>query len=204
MEGYWTIAIIALLAAISPGPDFVVVAQYALAGHRRGAMMVSLGVGAGVLVHVSYCVLGLAVVIAHSVVLFRLIQYCGAAYLIYLGVKGIFSGFQASSFSQRKVQDVSSWRGFRVGLLTNVLNPKCSLFLLSIFTLVVKPQTPLWVQWMYGLELMVITLLWFMGLSYGLTGRRLQLRLLALQPLICRIMGVVLIGLALVVLLEGR
>ncbi|WP_077216996.1 LysE family transporter [Piscirickettsia litoralis] len=89
MVEYYTIALIALLAAVSPGPDFVIVAKNALLYDRRSGVMTS--VGAGVLVHSFYCVLGLAVVISQSLLLFSLIKYLGAAYLIYLGVKSLFS-----------------------------------------------------------------------------------------------------------------
>src|ERR1700722_9128354 len=88
---YYTIGIIAILAAISPGPDFVIVTKHALTQNRRNALLASLGIGCGILIHTSYCVLGLAIILSQSLLWFSLIKYLGASYLIYLGVKSLFS-----------------------------------------------------------------------------------------------------------------
>ena len=72
MFEYYTIAIIAILAAISPGPDFVVVTKHAITHNRNNAIMASLGIGAGILIHSIYCILGLAVIISKSLLLFSM------------------------------------------------------------------------------------------------------------------------------------
>lgn len=161
MIEYYTIAVIALLAAISPGPDFVVVAKYAVSHDRQNAILSSLGIGLGILIHSTYCVLGLAVVISHSLLLFSLIKYLGAAYLIFLGIKSFLSKKSHLDVKQKSHLHQSRWSALRDGLLTNVLNPKCTLFMLSVFTLVVKPHTPTLTQAIFGIEIALITSLWF-------------------------------------------
>lgn len=71
------------LAVISPGPDFAMVVKTALTQPRKPAVFTALGIALGIFVHVSYCVLGLAIIITQSILLFSLVKYLGAAYFIY-------------------------------------------------------------------------------------------------------------------------
>lgn len=204
MTAYYTIALIALLAAISPGPDFVVIANYAIAHNRTQAILASLGIFAGILIHTTYCVLGLALVIQHSILLLNLIKYLGAAYLIYLGMKNLIGKNHRSTKHQNIQLNVSSWSAFRDGLLTNVLNPKCTLFMLSIFTLVIKPHTQTLIQASYGVEIALITLAWFICISYGLTMPTIQSKLIHVQHIVTKLIGSVLIALGITAIFELR
>lgn len=203
MFEYYTIATIALLAAISPGPDFVVVAKHAITHNRRNAIMASLGIGLGICIHSTYCVLGLAVVISHSLLLFSMIKYLGAAYLIYLGLKSFFSKRNHLSIKPSAKLHASPLAAFRDGLLTNVLNPKCTLFMLSIFTLVVRPHTPNLTQAIYGLEIVLITTVWFIFLSYGLTLTAIKTKLENVQHIVSKLIGGVLVALGVAVIFES-
>lgn len=203
--GYYTIAIIALLAAISPGPDFVVVAKNAMAHDRRHAILTSIGIGIGILVHAAYCVLGLAIVISHSLILFSTIKYLGAAYLIYLGIKSLLSKDGAALPKKNEIKaSRSDWLAFRDGLLTNVLNPKCTLFMLSVFTLVVQPHTPTWTQIIYGLEIAIIAIVWFVFLSIGFTHHLIRSKIMRVQKAVTKVIGVALVALGVSIVFEAR
>jgi RhtB (resistance to homoserine/threonine) family protein len=192
---FWTIAVIALLGALSPGPDFVLISKNSITHSRRAGILSSLGITVGILFHSFYCILGIAVVISQSLLAFSIIRYIGAAYLIYLGVKSLFSKTTLKTQPKRAGhKSIGDFTAFREGLLVNVLNPKCILFMLSIFTMVVKPHTPYWAQAIYGLELAGITGLWFCLLSYLLTHRHVSKRLASVQTVISKLMGVFLIG----------
>src|SRR3990167_260648 len=186
MIEYLTIAIITLLASISPGPDFVVVARNALTRNRSMAVMTSLGVGSGMLVHTIYCVLGLALIISNSIPIFNLIKYLGAAYLIYLGLKSLFSKDNKlpATNTENLVSSGSSWKAFRDGLITNVFNPKVTLFMLSIFTVMINPHTSRLIQASYGVEIAFITGSWFVFLSFGLTHTYIVTKITNLQRVI--------------------
>ncbi len=206
MLEYYTIAIIALLAAISPGPDFVIVTKNAIVHSRHHAIMTSLGVGAGILVHVTYCVLGLAIIISQSLLLFNIIKYLGAAYLIYLGIKSLLSkdGKTTLPLNATHTANISGWNAFRIGLLTNVLNPKCTLFMLSIFTVIVKPNTPTLEQALYGLEIAFITACWFVFLSIGLTHKVVKAKIDKVQKFVTKAIGLILISLGVFVILDSK
>lgn len=88
-HGFLLITSVHLLAAASPGPDFVLVSQQTLAKGRRNGLVCSLGITLGLAVHIIYSVLGLATVIAHSQPLLTAIKWLGGSYLIYLGWQGI-------------------------------------------------------------------------------------------------------------------
>jgi len=197
MTPFVTIAGIATLGAMSPGPDFVVVAKYALMHDRRTALMSSLGIALGILFHTVYCVLGLALIISQSLLLFSLIKYLGAAYLIYLGLKSFFSKTELAPSFEKSMSSVNTWLAFRDGFLTNVLNPKCTLFMLSVFTLVIEPSTAHWIQFSFGLEIALIACLWFAFLSVGLTVPSIKSKIDTVQNMVGKILGAALVGLGL-------
>ena len=88
-HGFLLITSVHLLAAASPGPDFVLVSQQTLAKGRRPGLICSVGITLGLSIHIIYSVLGLATLIAHSQPLLTAIKWLGASYLIYLGWQGI-------------------------------------------------------------------------------------------------------------------
>ncbi len=88
-HGFLLITSVHLLAAASPGPDFVLVSQQTLAKGRRTGLICSVGITLGLSIHIIYSVLGLATVIAHSQPLLTAIKWLGGSYLIYLGWQGI-------------------------------------------------------------------------------------------------------------------
>lgn len=199
---YATVAIVTLLGSISPGPDFVVITKYALAHNRYNAIMASLGVVAGVAVHASYCVLGIAAIITHSLFLFNLIKYLGALYLIYLGIKSLLAKKCYILQSNSNELKTSSYMALREGFLTNVLNPKCTLFMLSIFTVVIEPQTVILSKIIYAVEIILIVTIWFIFLSYSLTTSIVKIKIEKLQNLLMPIVGLVFIILGLSIIFK--
>jgi threonine/homoserine/homoserine lactone efflux protein len=79
---------ITMLCMLSPGPDMVLVMRNTLARGRQSGLFTALGVLSGNFVHITYCLLGVGVVVAHSVVAYSVLKFAGAAYLIFLGVTG--------------------------------------------------------------------------------------------------------------------
>jgi len=114
---------IALLATISPGPDFAMVSRNSLLLSRRAGVITALGIGLAVLVHVSYTLLGVGVLIRQSIWLFNAIKLAGAVYLIYLGIR-MLRAKPAGDLPAAQVAPLSDLGALRVGFLTNLLNPK--------------------------------------------------------------------------------
>src|SRR5579863_5423615 len=105
MIEFLTISTIITLAVISPGPDFALVSRNALRYSQKVGIMTSLGTGSGALFHATYCILGFAIIISQSVLLFNVIKYLGAAYLIYLGGKGLLEKKTATQINDEKINN---------------------------------------------------------------------------------------------------
>ncbi len=167
---YWaeflTIAVAHLFAVASPGPDFVIVTRQSVAGGTRLGVWTSFGVGLGILVHVSYCILGVAILLSQSLTLFNAMKYIAAGYLCFLGFQSIRASFSPASGEQLdKPSNMSLKQAFWSGFLTNGLNPKATLFFLALFTAVIDSNTPTVVQIGYGIYLAFATFVWFAFLS---------------------------------------
>src|SRR5687767_7729318 len=93
MQDHWVefskVALAHFLAVASPGPDFAVVIKQSLAHGRRMAVWTSMGVGTAILVHVTYSLLGLGLLVRGSEVWFNVVKYAGAAYIAWLGVQSL-------------------------------------------------------------------------------------------------------------------
>src|SRR3989344_4015691 len=89
MHAFLTIALIHLLAVASPGPDFAIVLKQSLSQPRRIVYFTALGVGLGILIHVAYSLVGIGFIIARSIVLFSIIKWLGAGYLLFIGWKSL-------------------------------------------------------------------------------------------------------------------
>ena len=135
-----TVAMIHLLAVMSPGPDFIMTLRNSLLYSRKSGIYSAIGLGLGILVHVTYCLAGIALVISQSVIIFSLLKYLGAAYLLYIGIKSLRAKqsdtTEADLLTEKK--DLTKRQAIRSGFITNATNPKATLFFLSLFTLVIQ------------------------------------------------------------------
>ncbi|KXI30836.1 LysE family translocator [Paraglaciecola hydrolytica] len=196
---FLTIAGVHLLAVASPGPDFAVVLKHSVSFGRRAAMITSIGIGLGILVHVAYSLLGIGLLIQTTPGLFQVLSYAAAAYLLYLGWGAIRSKpNQAVDLNPDSAASntVSDKKAFWVGFLTNGLNPKATLFFLSVFAVAVSAQTPNSIKLLYGLYLAAATALWFCILSYCLSSTKVRVFLQSKGYWFDRFMGAILILLA--------
>jgi RhtB (resistance to homoserine/threonine) family protein len=159
------VSTIAIFMAMLPGADFVMVTRTSIYNGRLAGLYMSLGMCLSVCIHASYSIAGLAVVIANSPWLFSAIKYLGAAYLIYIAwllltTRELLNKEQSNSTTQ-----MSPFIALRMGFTCNILNPKTSIFFLSIFTQVVSVDTPLIMQISYGLIIILAHFIWYSGVA---------------------------------------
>lgn len=193
---FLTVVVVHLLAVMSPGPDFVMISRSSLVYSRRTGIWSAAGLGLGILVHVTYCLVGIALVVARSPLLFSLLKFAGAGYLVFIGLKSLRARAAAVPLTgDGNRGHLSVLAAVRLGFLTNVLNPKATLFFFALFTQVINPGTPRWVQGLYGAEMSLMTFAWFALVATALSHPAVKARFVALQPRLERVFGVVLVGL---------
>ena len=191
-----SILLIHFLAVASPGPDFVMVVKNALTYSRKTGIYTALGIGSGIIVHVVYTFLGVGLLIKEIPALFNLIKYVGGIYIIYMGVMSIRSSADNKVVKGEKKEDISKFKAYRIGFLTNALNPKASLFFLSLFTLMIKPGTNPYVLILLGVLIVLQTTTWFIIISYFFTQEKIQKRYFQYEKVINVVFGIILILLA--------
>lgn len=193
-----SVVLIHLMAVMSPGPDFFMALRNSLTYSRKTGIYTAVGFGLGIGVHVVYCVFGLALIISKSIVVFNVIKFLGAGYLIYIGVMSIVAKNNPLEVKEQvHKKDISALKAVRIGFLTNVLNPKATLFFLSLFTFVIGPDTPHHIMVLLGIIMMVNTAIWFSLVAIFFTQKRIQHFYSQFQRIFNRIFGGVLIAIGL-------
>jgi RhtB (resistance to homoserine/threonine) family protein len=200
------VATIHLLAVMSPGPDFAMVLRNSLVYSRRTGILAAVGLGLGILVHVTYSLLGIALVVSQSIMLFNAIKLLGAAYLVYIGIKSLRAKPAQTSSDQPSEQkpDLPVLRAIRMGFLTNILNPKATLFFLALFTQVIEPSTGVGMKMLYGALMSAQTFAWFTLVAVTLTQRPVRQIFRRIQGNLEKAFGVILIALGLKVALMSK
>jgi RhtB (resistance to homoserine/threonine) family protein len=199
LQGLLLITSIHLLAAASPGPDFILVSQQTLSNGKKAGLMCSIGIALGLSIHIIYSALGLAAIIANSATALWIIKVLGGSYLLYLGYQGIRAKPATSSLQTPEKTPVkrSSIKNIGVGFLCNALNPKAPIYFVALFTVVLSPDLPLLHLVVYGLWMMLIQLAWFSSVVLLLSRPKVNEKFQRLGHWIDRILGgaMILIGL---------
>lgn len=193
MNEWFAVISITTLAVISPGPDFAMVIRNSINLSKRAGVLTALGIGAGVLVHVGYTLLGIGVLIQQSPLLFSALKLVGAAYLVWLGIKMLLTR-KALEDSEKVEVAVSDLAAFRIGFFTNSLNPKTTIFILSLFMQVVQLSTPLMTKISYGLFISLAHVFWFAAVGLFFGAPRMRETFLRFQLWIDRAFGCLLVG----------
>ncbi len=186
-----------LVALISPGPDFFMTLRNSLTYSRKSGIFTAIGFGFGIGVHISYSLIGLALLISKSPMLFNIIKYLGAIYLMYLGIQSLREKTQNILTSDiDKEKDISPIKAIGIGFLTNVLNPKATLFFLSLFTLVITPDVSQNTMLIISSILILTTIMWFSIVAYFITQKSIQILYNKYQKVVLKSLGVILITVA--------
>lgn len=206
MHDYWLefskVALAHFLAVASPGPDFAIVLKQSLSHGRRTALWTSLGVGTAILLHVTYSLLGLGLLIRGSELWFNVVKYAGAIYIAWLGVQALRAKPRADGTNNAhgiaiaETETPGRHGAFIIGFLTNALNPKATLFFISLFALIVDPTTPKIIQAGYGAWMAMATAGWFSLVSVLFTRTEVRRGFLRHGHWIDRALGVVFLAFA--------
>lgn len=185
------------MAVASPGPDFVIAVRNSVLHSRTAGIFTAIGFALGVCIHTAYTLVGIAAIISQSVLLFNILKYAGAAYLFYIGIRALRSqGYdkETTKLNGNK-KGMSPLKALWSGFLTNTLNPKATLFFLSVFSQFIGPETTLATQLFYAGTCVVMTALWFSFVAIVLTNPKIKAAFLKFTKWIDRVCGGLLIAL---------
>lgn len=187
-----------LLAAMSPGPDFVIVLRSVLTGGRRAGMACAAGIASGVLAWAAVTSLGIAGLLAASAVAFTVVKLVGAAYLVLLGVQALLAarrgGYEQSREPDAERTRNSALAAYRQGLLTNLFNPKVAVFFLALWPQFLPDNATAFDTAVLACIPAATCLLWFLTLANVVTALRRFLTTAKVRRTIDAVMGTVLIG----------
>ncbi len=150
-------ALIVLGFVFIPGPATLLTIARATTSGTKVGIATGAGITAGDFLHTLMAVVGISAIIATSAMLFAIVKYLGAAYLIYLGLKAILEKAPVD-LGQGRVP-ISAPQAFRQAILAEVLNPKTALFFLAFLPQFVAPER--------GFVMLQLTIL---GIVFALIG----------------------------------
>ncbi len=166
---FWTLGIIQILAIFSPGPDFTLVVRNTLLYSKRKGFFTVLGITFGEIIHFIYNILGINI-ISKIPWLLKVIGIIGGIYIIYIGINSLNAGlkyFKNKSknnkefYNDKLNQNISEFKAFKMGFLTNILNPKAILFFISVFSSIIDNNTSKTVMIIFCFEFIIIAFICF-------------------------------------------
>ena len=185
-----------LLLNMTPGPDTFYILGRSIGQGRAAGIASALGISTGCLVHTIAVALGLSALLLKWPVLFQVIRFAGAAYLVYLGCRLVLT--KASTARGPLLEPQDSWAIYRQAILTNVLNPKVALFFLAFLPQFVAPtaQSTAATLVFLGLVFIFNGTLWCLALAlFASTLNRVLQRNAGAGTWMNRGLGVLLLGL---------
>jgi len=191
LNNFITVALIHLLAVVSPGPDFIVVIRQCNKYGRKSAVLTSFGIAIGILFHVSYCIIGVGFINENTSYMYA-VRIFGSLYLFYIGFKSLFLKNKISLDDNVSISHNSLNNSFILGFITNIFNPKATLFFLSVFSLVIHDSTPVIIKSLYGIWMCLVTGIWFCLVSFFFTTKIFEIFISKYSLIIDKIMGVLL------------
>lgn len=161
---FLTVALVHLIALMSPGPDFFFVSQTAASRSRKEAMLGVLGISLGIVVWAGVALMGLHLILQKMAWLHQVIMISGGIYLLWMGWQLLCSA--RKQHKQAPQPDVKmalplQGRSFLKGFLTNLSNPKAVIYFGSVFSLFVGDDVGAGERWGIFLLIVLETFCWF-------------------------------------------
>lgn len=206
---YWgvlgTVLAVHVLAMASPGPNVLIVTQTAASQTRRAGVCAALGIAAGAGLMSSAALLGLSVVLTQFAWLHHGLKLVGGGYLLYLGIRlWRAADSPGTTSSQGSTVAQTDWQALRLGLLTNLTNPKALLFYGSVFAALLAPDSPLWVKLAAVGIIAVDSTAFHVALACLFSTPRAQAGYQRIKPWVDRVAGAGLAALGLRLMLPSR
>jgi len=205
IENYLGFIIAGTIMNLTPGADTIYIITRSIAQGKKAGIYSVLGIGSGAIIHILLAGFGLSVILAKSILLFNIIKWIGASYLIYLGVRMLLDKSKLFADEKTEFEKTDLWKIYRQGFITNVLNPKVAIFFLSLLPQFIKPEyvdssIPFLIL---GLTFLTTGTIWCLFLAYSASFMTDTLRKNdRIGEIMKRVSGFVFIGLGLQLLIK--
>lgn len=189
-------------ALLLPGPDFVAVVRSSMTYGTRAGLLTTVGVSAGLCLYATLSLLGLSAILVEYQWLTWTVRILGGCYLIYLGIKLLFT--QPEAIDVDSVGAPRRNQALLFGFLVTLTNPKAIVLFASVFATAVTPATPAWLMvLMIGL-VTLSSLAWYSVVSLFMSSSPVVRRFQAAKHWIERTAGVCFVGLGGKVMADAR
>ena len=162
-----TFLLTGILLNITPGNDTIFILSKSIGQGKKAGIVSALGIGTGSFIHTILAALGLSLIIAKSILLFNIIKYAGAAYIIYIGLKIFLDKNQLITHISDKNEAVNYRKIYRDAIITNVLNPKVALFFIAFLPQFIDPtfKNTVWPFLVLGITFITTGTIWCLILA---------------------------------------
>ncbi|WP_299440736.1 LysE family translocator [uncultured Aquimarina sp.] len=140
IENYLGFIIAGIIMNLTPGADTIYIITRSIAQGKKAGIYSVLGIGSGAIIHIMLAGFGLSILLTKSILLFNVIKWIGAIYLIYLGIRMLLDKSKLFSDKQIEFEKTDLWKIYKQGFWTNLLNPKVAIFFLSLLPQFIKPE----------------------------------------------------------------
>lgn len=215
MESFLAFLGISIIVIVTPGSDTAVTIRSAMAGGLRGGVFTALGVATGLSIWALAASAGITALLVASEPMFVALKMIGAAYLIYLGVVSLWNAFRAGGWKAMAEagaarRRMSAFAAYRMGLISDLSNPKIAVFFTSLLPQFVPPSGAGFAEpafghfvWL-GLTFSAITFVWLVIYSWALAKVGDFLRRPRIRRTLEAVMGTILVALGLRLATEQR
>jgi threonine/homoserine/homoserine lactone efflux protein len=197
------IAAIWFAATMTPGPDFLVTTRTAMLHGRDAARRTVIGLAVGTAMWGLAGFFGIHALFLAAPFLYLALKLGGGAYLIYLGLRLLVSGFGRRG-PDLPAPTLRGGSAFRLGLITNLANPKAALFTTSLFAATLPPSPPAWLGFAAAAIMTAICLLWYSLVAQALTTGHVAALFSRARHWIDRVAGAAFVGFGLELALDAR
>lgn len=190
------------MISLTPGAGAINTMSNALTAGFRRSIWGIMGQQLALVIHVVIVAAGVGIIVSNSPLLFMLIRYVGAAYLVYLGVRKLLAKAEKVDDDAAPAAVESGLSMFRRGLWVNLLNPKAIVFFLAFMPQFIRPAEPLLPQYLILTATVVvidIIVMWFIfaagakQLKHLTTSPRGQLILNRIFGILFIVVGILLV-----------
>ena len=195
-----SIALALMLGAISPGPTFVYVAKNSIAISRKHGLFTALGTGTGAALFGFLAVMGLQAILLAVPSAYLALKICGGLYLLWLAYKIIKHAKDPMAQASDSSTVMSYQQAFRLGLITQLSNPKIAIILASIFTALLPKDIPTYFYFVLPILCFFIDAGWYSLVAVVLSAEKPRRVYLKFKKVFDRVAGGVmtLLGLKLI------